>query len=163
PISVLSLFEVERVVNPPDLMPDHETCEQRPARDWARTQGWVDAADAVLERSATSCAYRDVIRSEAKATVDDEARRRMELIVPHVRRALLIGKAIDLRNAEASTFAGVLEGFCVGVFLVDAGARIIHANAAGHGILQAADFLRAAGGRLVAADAQVDQTFRDVF
>jgi DNA-binding CsgD family transcriptional regulator len=163
PMSTLPFFDVEQVVSTPDLMPYDEFCEGRFYQEWARPQGWVDAANAVLEKSMTSCAYLSVIRSETQGMVDDEMRRRMALIVPHVRRAVLIGKAIDLRHAEASNFAGILEGFCVGVFLVDANARIVHANAAGHGILHAADFLRATGGRLVAADGQVDQTLREVF
>ena len=42
-------------------------------------------------------------------------------------------------------------------------AEIVHANAAGHGILGAGDFLRSIGDRLVAGDAQVDQTLRESF
>ena len=34
--------------------------------------------------------------------VDAEMRRRMALVIPHVRRAVLIGKTIDHKQAEAS-------------------------------------------------------------
>jgi DNA-binding CsgD family transcriptional regulator len=49
------------------------------------------------------------------------------------------------------------------LFLVDANARIVHANAAGQTMLAADDFLRSIGGRLVAADTQADRTLRDIF
>jgi DNA-binding CsgD family transcriptional regulator len=87
----------------------------------------------------------------------------MRLITPHVRRAVLIGKVIDLRTAEAATFADILDGLTAGMLLVDATGRIIHANTTGHAILREGDFLSAIGGRLVASDPQIDRLFRDIF
>jgi DNA-binding CsgD family transcriptional regulator len=49
------------------------------------------------------------------------------------------------------------------MYLVDATGRLIHANAAGHALLGASDILSSASGRLVARDAQIDRTLRDVF
>ncbi|MEP6836595.1 MAG: LuxR C-terminal-related transcriptional regulator [Bradyrhizobium sp.] len=49
------------------------------------------------------------------------------------------------------------------MYLIDAGGRLIHANAAGNALLDGGDILNFAGGRLVARDAQVDRTLRDVF
>ena len=47
--------------------------------------------------------------------------------------------------------------------LVDAGGRIVHANAACHIILDAGDFLSTMGGRIVASDARIDQALRELF
>ena len=104
-----------------------------------------------------------VFRHERDGIVDDETRHRMRLIIPHIRRAVLVGRMFDLKAAEAATFADALDGLSAGLCLVDAGGRIVHANAAGHVILGAGDILRAVGGRLVACEAQVDQTFREIF
>ena len=87
----------------------------------------------------------------------------MGLIAPHLRRAVLIGKVIDLRTIEAATFADTLDGLNAGIFLVDATGRIVHANAAGHGILAVGDILRSFAGRLVAHDQQVDEVLQDAF
>jgi DNA-binding CsgD family transcriptional regulator len=83
--------------------------------------------------------------------------------VPHIRRAALIAKALDLKKAEAATFADTLDGIRAGMFLVDATGRIVHTNAAGSMMLEGADVLRTAGGRLMANDPQIDQTFADTF
>jgi DNA-binding CsgD family transcriptional regulator len=104
-----------------------------------------------------------VFRHERDGVADDDMRRRMRLLVPHLRRAVLIGRLFDLKAAEAASLADTLDGLAAGMFLVDATGRIIHANAAGHGILSAGDFLSAAGGRLFASDGQVDQTLREIF
>ena len=54
------------------------------------------------------------------------------------------------------------DGLSVGLFLIDATGRIVHANAAGSGMLGAGDLLRSSGGRLVAGDARVEQSFVDL-
>jgi hypothetical protein len=68
-------------------------------------QHWIDAISATLERSATTYSAFSVIRHESDGVVDDKARRRMKLIVPPVRRAVLIGKIIDLHKLEIAAFA----------------------------------------------------------
>jgi DNA-binding CsgD family transcriptional regulator len=161
PIAISLFGDIEEIVSIPDLVPYDEFRQGRFYREWARPQGWVDAASAVLEKSASGCAYLSVARNEASGMVDGEMRRRMALVVPHVRRAVLIGRAIDLKQSEAATFADILDGLSAGLFLIDSNGRIVHANAAGHDILATGDFLRSTGGRLVAGDAQVDLTLRE--
>jgi DNA-binding CsgD family transcriptional regulator len=86
----------------------------------------------------------------------------MRLVVPHVRRAVLIGRLIDMRSTEAAAFADTFDGIAAGMFLVDATGRIVHANAAGHVMIGTGDFLRAPGGRLTATDADADAALHAV-
>src|SRR5215510_1161790 len=163
PMAALPFCEVEQIASIPELVPYDEFREGRFFREWVEPQGWIDAANAVLEKSVTSCAYLSIIRSKARGMVDDEMRRRMALVVPHVRRAVLIGRVIDLQQIQAASFADALDGISAGLFLVDANARIIHANEAGHAMLLMDDFLRMVDGRLVASDQEVDQALRESF
>jgi DNA-binding CsgD family transcriptional regulator len=87
----------------------------------------------------------------------------MRLIAPHIRRAVLIGRMFEFKAAEVATFVDTFDGLGAGMYLVDAGGRLIHANAAGNALLDAGDILSSAGGRLVTRDAQVDRALRDVF
>jgi DNA-binding CsgD family transcriptional regulator len=103
-----------------------------------------------------------VFRYERHGIVDDEARRRMRLIVPHIRRAVLIGGLVDLAAGEAASLADTLDGLSAGVCVVDASGRIVHANAACCVILDVGDVLCAIGGRLVARDTKIDPTFQEV-
>ena len=88
PVASLPDCEVEQIVSVPDLVSYDEFRAGRFYREWAQPQGWIDAANAVLEKTATSCAYLSIVRNEASGMVDDDMRRRMRLIVPHVRRAV---------------------------------------------------------------------------
>jgi DNA-binding CsgD family transcriptional regulator/PAS domain-containing protein len=155
-------FAVEQVVSATDLVPHEEFRRGRFYREWARPHGWVDVASAVIEKSATSCTFLSVVRHEANGLVDAEMRRRMALVVPHVRRALLVGKTINLKQAQTVCFSDILDGLSAGMILVDADGRIVHANAAGNAILETADVLRTFRGRLVASDAKINTALREI-
>jgi DNA-binding CsgD family transcriptional regulator/sulfur carrier protein ThiS len=157
PVAKLHDCEVEQIVSVPDLVLYDEFRAGRFYREWAEPQGWIDAANAVLEKTMTSCVYLTVLRNAASGMVDDTMRRRMKLIVPHVRRAVRTGKVIDLRQAEAATFADILDGLSPAVILVDNEGRIVHGNAASQSVLEKGDFLRSVQGRLTATDAQIDE------
>jgi len=157
PVATLPDCEDEQIVSVSELMPYDEFVAGRFYREWAKPQGWIDAASAVVEKSTGGCAYLTVVRNEASGMVDNEMRRRMGLIVPHVRRAVRTGKVIDLRQGEAATFANVLDGLSPAIFLVDADGQIIHGNAASRLLMATGDLLRGVHGRLTASDSQLDQ------
>jgi DNA-binding CsgD family transcriptional regulator/PAS domain-containing protein len=161
PISTLPSFDVGQVLSIPELVRFDEFRHERFYEEWMRPQGFADAANSVLEKSASGCSFITIIRSEERGTVDDEMRRQMALVVPHVRRAVAIGKAIDFKQAASATFADLLDGLSAGLFLVGADGRIVHANSAGHGMLGAGDCLRSISDRLVACDREVNKTLRE--
>jgi DNA-binding CsgD family transcriptional regulator/PAS domain-containing protein len=163
PAATLPFFDVEQIVSFPELVPYDEFRQGRFYREWMQPQGWVDAANAVLEKSVLSFSFISILRSESCGLVDDEMRRRMALIVPHVRRAVLIGRVIDLREAETASFADTLDGLSAGLVLIAADGRIVHSNAAASDMLNAGDFLRSNSGRLTTSDKHVDKLLNDSF
>ena len=98
-----------------------------------------------------------VFREEPDGIADDEMRQRMHQIAPHLRRAMLIGAAMERKTAEAATFADALDGFSAGMFLLDASGRIVHANASGRAQLDERSVVRAGGGKLAAVEARANQ------
>ena len=155
--------ELEQPLAVADLMPYDEFLETRFYKEWARPQGLVDFMAAMLDRSATSAAYFGVFRHERDGIADDEARRRMRLIVPHIRRAVLVGKLVDLKKAEVATLAETLDGLSAGMCLVDADSRVVHANAAAHVIFSWHDFMFVSAGRLAVGDTAVAHILRELF
>jgi DNA-binding CsgD family transcriptional regulator len=155
--------EIEQPIAAADVMPYDEFLATRFYREWFRPQGLVDGVTTALDKSSTSVALCTVFRHERDGLVIDETRRRMRLIAPHLRRAVLIGKVIDLKTTEAATFADALDGISAGMFLVDARGQIIHANACGHVLLGESSVLHSAGGKLAANDAGAEQTLHEVF
>ena len=157
------LSEIGQPLSTGDIIPYHEFLETRFYQEWARPQGFVDFIMSVLDRSATSMAFCGIFLHERHGLADDEKRRRMRLIVPHVRRAVLIGKLLDHTTGQIAAFADTLDGINAGMFLVDTEGRIAHANVAGHRMLSEGDILRAVGARLVSIDPQADLSMREAF
>ena len=153
-----TLPPIGQVVSIPDLMPYDDFRRGRFYQEYLRPQGWTDNAIVALAKPGSRA---DLLIIKPGGMVGDDMRSRMALIAPHVRRALLIAKAINLKHSEATAFADTLSGLSVGIFLVDVAGRIVHANAAGQDMLYAGDLLRSIGGRLAARNAQVNQTLRE--
>jgi DNA-binding CsgD family transcriptional regulator len=146
-----------------DLMPREEFLETRLYKEWVQPQGMVDFVSAVLDKSATSAALFGVFRHKSDGLVDEETRWRMHLVVPHIRRAVLVGRFIDLKSKEAATFSDALDGLSTAICFVDASGRIVHANAACHVILDEGNLLSTTAGRVVARDADIDRTLQKLF
>lgn len=159
--TAMFFFDVGEVTSAADLLPLNELFECRFFKEWMQPQGLIDAASTLLDKSATSYSAFCVFRHQRNGLVDDPCRRRMRLLVPHVRRAVLIGKTIQLRKADADAFADALDGIASAIFLVNSSGRLVHANARGHVLLADATIVRASGGRLVANDAGTDQALQE--
>jgi Bacterial regulatory proteins, luxR family. len=143
-------------------MPYAEFVETRIYKEYGKPQGLVDQLATTLDKSATNFSLFGIYRSVEQGLADDEMRRRMGLIVPHVRRAVLIGNVLDLGTAETMAFEDTLNGLAAGVFLVDENARIVFANASGQVMLDEGKILRRKDGVLTAVDPQIRTTLADV-
>jgi DNA-binding CsgD family transcriptional regulator/PAS domain-containing protein len=146
------LAEIGRPISTADIMAPDEFETTRFCQEWRRPQGLIDFATAALDKSANGAALFGVFRQERQGPVDDDMHRRMRQIVPHIRRAVLIARAVELKTAEVSAFADTLDGISAGMFLVDAHGQIVHANASGQAMLDERSVLRAGGGRLAAIE-----------
>jgi DNA-binding CsgD family transcriptional regulator len=154
--------DVEQPISVTDLMPYDEFLETRFYREWVQPQGVVDFLAAVLDKSATSVAMFGVFRHERDGLVDDEARQRISLVIPHIRRAVLVSRTIDLKTTEAATFADTIDGLSAGMCLLDSEGQVVHANVAGRAFLDMGDFLFETGGRIRARDREIDAILREL-
>jgi DNA-binding CsgD family transcriptional regulator len=161
PLAALTFGDVGQIVSVPDIMSYKEFRGSRFFREWAQPQGWVDVAVAVIEKSADRWGFLGISRNATNGMADDEMRRRMALVVPHVRRAQRVGHALERRQADAAAFSDVLDHLSAGLFLLDVHGRIVHTNGAADAMLSDGGLLRAIGGRLVAGAAPVERTLRE--
>ena len=156
------LGEIEQPVATSDLMPFDQLAQTEFYRTWAEPQGLIDFVSVVLDKSVFGITMFGAFRHARDGFADDDARHRVGLIAPHLRRAMRIIRMFNRKAAEAATLTDTLDGLSAGLCLVDAGGRIVHVNAAAQAMLDADDILRSVNGKLVARDAQADRTLRDV-
>lgn len=118
---------------------------------WLKPQGLIDATLLVVEKSMTNMTTLSNIRSDEQGLFDDESVARVRLLYPHLRRAVLIGRALDDQRRRLADDAGVLDSLAAGMFLLNARGELVQANAAGDAMLKARSPLRLGNGRLAAA------------
>lgn len=155
-------FPVGDVYEQTDIMPVAELQESRLYNEWMQPQGYIDFIGSTVDKSATSAAFLVLIRHQRDGWVDDQTRQRMRLIAPHVRRAILIAKVIDLNKVEAAVLASALDGLAAGMVLVDAGGRIVHANASALDMIAEGGVIHAAHGRLATKDPKTNRALSDI-
>ena len=157
PTATLRLFaEVGEPTATGDLLPYDKFLQTRFYLEWAKPQGLVDFASVFLEKAAPKAAMFGIFRHERHGIVDEETRQRMRLVVPHIQRAVLISKVIDLKQDEAASLAQAFDGLRAGVILVDSAGRVVHANAAAHALLSDGRVLRVSRGRLACGDTKAN-------
>jgi DNA-binding CsgD family transcriptional regulator len=144
-----------------DIVPMSEFVETVFYKEWVAPQNIADALGANLERTVTSSALFVVMRDVRQGLVDDEMRRRMLLIVPHVQRAAAIGQLIGNNAAKMEALADTLGKIAAGVFMVDADGRIGYVNATGQAMLDHGDIVRARRSALVAVDPEAARELRE--
>jgi DNA-binding CsgD family transcriptional regulator len=127
-------------------------------REWSSTRGYLDTIGTLLAKTPTAMSVLSAVRHESDGPVDAEARRRMKLIAPHVRRAVHIGRVIDMSEVTASSLTDTLDGFAAAIVLIDAKMRVAYANRAAHALLESGDPLVLHGSTLGASHDQADAT-----
>jgi DNA-binding CsgD family transcriptional regulator len=163
PTTLPRLFaDVAEPVATADLVPYDEFLLTRFYREWAQPQGLVDFVSINLEKSGGKAAMFGVFRHAQHGIVDAGARQRMRLLAPHIRRAVLISKVVDFSQNEAEIFGQTLDALRAAVILVDAGGYIVHANVAGHALLDEGHVVKFVNGRLAAAAPQADERLRGI-
>ena len=141
---------LEQPIATADVLQASEFLDTRFYREWVEPQGLVDFVSAPIEKSGNWAAMFGVFRHERDGVVDPGAKTRMSLLVPHIRRAVLIGKVIEQRSFEAASLGDAFDGLAAGMFLVDADGRLVHANAPGRQMLNRNGAIDLRNGRITA-------------
>ena len=150
------LFDAGEVFSTVDVMPYDDFIRTRFYREWVRPQGLVDCANVIREKSETSYSSFCVFRHERNGLVDSEMRQRLLLLAPHVRRAALIGKAIEFNAVEAKVFKDLIDTLSVAVYLIDSSGRVVHENTAGRLMLDTGEILASISGRFMTRNEQAN-------
>lgn len=116
--------------------------------EWVAPQGIVDAMALVLMRSPSRHAQIGMGRHASVGIISEREVELGRLLVPHIRRAVMISDILDVRTLEAEAAREVFDTLQAGVVLTDDNARILHVNAAAEAMLRAAKPIRSVGGIL---------------
>ncbi len=156
------LLEVGEIRTIYDLVPRADVIETKFFQEWMKPQDYLDNIFSNIEKSATCSAAFAIVRNSSQGLFDVESRRKMQLIVPHMRRAILISNVIDFRRTETTAFAETLSSLAAGVFFLDARCQVIFANRAGQSLIKDGSVLRQVQDVLSAVDPIATRRLQEV-
>jgi len=116
--------------------------------EWVRPQGVIDALNLTVLRQRDRMGSLAMSRHERDGAFTDRDIAILRLLAPHIRRAVAISDVLDMQAVTAGTFEASLDLIATGVVLVDADARVIHANRAARAMLTARSPIRSERGEL---------------
>lgn len=117
-------------------------------KGWLKPQSLIDATLLVVEKSMTNMTTLSNVRSEDQGLFDAAALARIHLLFPHLRRAVLIGRALEDQRRRLADDAAILDSLAAGMFLLGARGELVQANAAGEAMLKVRWPLRVGSRRL---------------
>lgn len=115
---------------------------------FATPQGVVDTLALGLAMDDHTVASLAFGRHVSERPLTHAAMDELRILASHLRRAVVIGRMLDISAAAASNFAAALNAATAGVVLVDGAMRIVHANKAASNMLAGEDPIRTIAGKL---------------
>jgi DNA-binding CsgD family transcriptional regulator/PAS domain-containing protein len=146
-----------------DIMPQDEFVETRFYKEWVEPQGITDSISVNLEKGITRASLINVRLEGDDGVADENTRRRLSLLVPHLQRAVAIGRLFDQRKTAEAALTETLDHVEAAVFLVGADGLIVFANAPARAMLDEASLVREENQSLHAVAAEADNILRDIF
>jgi DNA-binding CsgD family transcriptional regulator len=143
------------VGNPATLSRDApEFYESRYAKEWAKPQGFVDVLCLNVIHHNRRLGLLTLTRHESCGLVTDEDIAVLQLLAPHICRAIQISDLLDMKMLEQQALASTLNSVTVGVVIVATAGRILHANEMAQHMFKASTPIQSTDGHLLAADAE---------
>lgn len=140
---------------------DPEVVRNSPfVRDWCRPRAVADLMQLFLMHDAARFSGLGAAWSDSHGAVTDDELALARLLIPHLRRAVLISDVLDLQTIERKRMAEALDQLRCGVVLADARSGIVHANRSAEEMMRDGDPISGSGGMLHAADAQASAELR---
>jgi DNA-binding CsgD family transcriptional regulator len=126
---------IGEVISNSSVTPHGEFVKTRFYKEWMKPQGWLDTVFVTLDRSPTDIIAFTLARGEKDGWADHNVYVRMQALAPHLRRAILLSRALTHRTVQEETLIETFDGFAAGMIFADAEGRIVHANTSAKALL----------------------------
>ena len=164
PVFPAATFMAEGVVHSTtDFISQRELEETRFYKEWIAPQGIADSIAVNLEKGMLRSALINIRMDASLGFENENARERMAVLVPHLQRAVSIGRQFDQNKADEKALTETLDHVEAAVFLVGADGAIAFANDPARAMLREATLVREQDNALHAAAADTDRILRDIF
>ena len=118
---------------------------------WVKPLGFRDVIGVLVLRSGKRVAWFSVVRSGVQSRFTDRDLHQIELLSPHICRALMISDALELQTIMATRLEQTVDKLSTGVLLTEDQGRISYMNSSAERLLKNGNALKSLNGRLTTA------------
>lgn len=133
------------------LAGERETANSDFYLKWVKPLGFRDVIGVLVLRSGKRVAWFSVVRSGVQSRFTDRELRQMELLSPHICRALMISDVLEMKTVTASRLEQTVDQLSTGIVLTEDQGRISYMNSSAERILKNGNLLKSLNGRLTSA------------
>ncbi|MBP7241982.1 helix-turn-helix transcriptional regulator [Amaricoccus sp.] len=148
PPGTLARLPLETPLVRSEINPD--AAGSRFVREQCLPLGFFDNLSILLSRERTSFSVVSFNRHVDDGPIREAEVELARLLVPHLRRALVVSQLLEARLVERAAYHAVLDTLSVAVLLVGPDLGLVHANRAGETLLRTGDPLGVRHGRVSA-------------
>jgi DNA-binding CsgD family transcriptional regulator len=164
PVFPAATFMAEGIVHSTtDFISKDELEQTQFYKEWVAPQGIADSLAVNLEKGVARSSLINIRMDASLGFENDDARARMSLLVPHLQRAVSIGRLFDQRRATEEALTAAINHVETAVFLVAANGTISFANEPATKMLNDGNLVRKVDQTLRAVAADTDRMLRDIF
>ena len=145
-----------------DIVPQAELEETQFFKEWIEPQGIVDAIAVNLEKGLTRSSFLAIRTNAEYGPADDSMLSRIKALVPHLQRAVTIGRLFNSAHNVEHALTQTLDHVEAAVFLLTSDGVISFANEPATKMLEDATLVHQSSGSLRALSPNVDQILYDV-
>src|SRR2546426_12366150 len=123
------------------LCPDEEAIKSEFYNDWIVPQRLGYSMNAILLKTGSVASLVGLIRSRGTTPFSEEDLQLLRLLMPHLQRAVQLHQRITSLELQKHAASDALNGWSLGVILLDAQGRILLVNRSAEAILNERDGL----------------------
>jgi DNA-binding CsgD family transcriptional regulator/PAS domain-containing protein len=155
-----------RAIGTPGIFVGHELVDAETLRkseiytDYCRRLGVFHFLGAALDVSAAATLMLGIHRPVEREDFTAEHRQRLELVLPHLSRAVLMHRLLAAANLQRRLACEVFGALSVAAIVVDPGYKVVFANQVADRLLKAGDGLLVRQTRLTTRDSRHEQALQ---
>lgn len=162
---VMSQYQIGQIAFTSELMEksgltESEVMESKFFKEWAQPSGLRDVVAGIFINGDGRIGSVNLHTPPTRDLVGPRDLAVMELLLPHVRRAVTIGDLLDVKSITAAAFEATLNALTSAVVLVDGGGRILQINQAAQTMFSANGPILSLRGELATHRAEATNALR---
>jgi len=135
-VASLMMMQVGEVWSVTRVMPMKQFHETLFYKEWVRPQGQGDIVGSLIERAGTVVTTLATPILERDSPASEQAKSRLGMLLPHVRRAVAIGDVIEMNRVEADSLGDAVDAMSAAVFLVGRESEVMRSNTSGRALIE---------------------------